>query len=75
MPDYTLTKDPKPAHHAAPRQIYPFADMGVDDCAVFAEDGDFRKINRAAHQVGANHGKKFTVRRCADKKIRVWRIA
>jgi hypothetical protein len=70
---YKLTNDPIPA--SRPRVKYPFSGMDVQACAVFPADANFNLINKAAHQVGANHKKKFTVRRCVDGQIRVWRIA
>ena len=70
---FTLTNDPLPA--SRPRVKYPFSGMAVKDCAVFPADANFNLINKAAHQVGANHGKKFTVRRCVDGQVRVWRIS
>jgi hypothetical protein len=72
MPDFKLTRDPVPEQSA--RNRWPFNKMAVGDCAVFESDADFLRINRAAHQVGVNHGKKFTVRRCNDRRIRVWRL-
>lgn len=73
MPNFTITRDP--ITHSARQSNYPFRNMALDECAVFESDADYVKIARAAHMTAARHGMKFTVRRCNDQRIRVWRIA
>jgi hypothetical protein len=62
------------ADHAT-RARYPFRNMALEECAVFEPHEDWRRIARAAYMTAARHGMKFTVRRCNDERIRVWRIA
>jgi hypothetical protein len=57
------------------RARYPFNEMKAGQMVHFDAPADMRKINRAAHQVGMNHGWKFAVRRQTDGSIRVWRLA
>lgn len=75
MTSFTLTHDAPPQEQAFSRTSWPFASMQVNDCATFPEDVDYKRCNRAAHAISTQKGWKFTVRRCVDRKVRVWRIA
>lgn len=74
MTNYVIEKDvpiPAPEGRGRPRK-YPFGDMAIGDS--FEVEVSREVISPAASYYGSRNGKSFSVRTCADKTIRVWRV-
>lgn len=55
-------------------QRYPFAEMEVGDSFAVPDGVNRTNISTSAYFHGEKYGKKFSVRKDATKRLRVWRI-